>query len=291
MNLKDKLTYRILNKFSIITGKLSENTREKLTRLLSGFFYYFVPIRKKQALDNIKKAFPDKDPRWIKKQLKGAYRIVTNNFIDFLSISRSYSKMRFRIENQNILDDAINQNKGVLLITGHFGLWEKWGSWLGNNNYDIWGVIQKQANKGADIFFKEIRESYGMNHIYRKSSVNKIYDLIKNNKIIIMASDQNAKRRGVIVDFFENKTSVPKGAALFHLRTDVPLIFSVSHKELDGTIVISFENINVESKSIEGITQDYTSKLEDKIRQYPDHYFWFHRKWSGIIENEKKNYK
>ena len=34
-----------------------------------------------------------------------------------------------------------------------------------------------------------------------------------------------------------------------------------------------------------------TSKLEDKIRQYPDHYFWFHRKWSGIIENEKKNYK
>jgi lauroyl/myristoyl acyltransferase len=78
---------------------------------------------------------------------------------------------------------------------------------------------------------------------------------------------------------------------MFHLRTDVPLIFSVSHKELDGTIVISFENINVESKSIEGITQDYTSKLEDKIRQYPDHYFWFHRKWSPIIENEKKNYK
>ena len=48
---------------------------------------------------------------------------------------------------------------------------------------------------------------------------------------------------------------------------------------------ISFENINVESKTIEGITQDYTSKLEEKIRQYPDHYFWFHRKWSGIKEN------
>ena len=163
--------------------------------------------------------------------------------------------------------------------------------WFGKNNYDIWGVIQKQANKGADLFFKEIRESYGMSHIYRKSSVNKIYDLIKNNKIIILASDQNAKKRGVIVEFFGNKTSVPKGAALFHLRTDVPLIFSVSYKEPDGTTVISFENINVKSKTIEGITQDYTSKLEDKIRQYPDHYFWFHRKWSPIIENEKKNYK
>ena len=285
MTFKDKLTYTILNKFSNFTGKLSETSRDRLVKRLASFFYYFIPIRKNQAFDNIKKAFPNKDHKWIKKQLKGAYNIVTYNFIDFLSISKSYSQMKFRIENQNILDDAIIQNKGILLITGHFGLWETWGSWLGKNNYDIWGVIQKQANKGADLFFKEIRESYGMNHIYRKSSVNKIYDLIKNNKIIILASDQNAKKRGTIVDFFGNKTSVPKGAALFHLRTNVPLIFSVGYKEPDGTIVISFENINVESKTIEGITQDYTSKLEEKIRQYPDHYFWFHRKWSGIKEN------
>ena len=290
MNFKDKLTYRTLNRLSIFTSKLSEEAREKLARRLASFFYYFVPIRKNQALNNIKKAFPKKNSRWIKKQLKGTYKIVTNNFIDFLSISKSSSKIRFRIKNQNILDDAISENKGILLITGHFGLWEKWGCWFGKNNYDIWGVIQKQANKGADLFFKEIRESYGMNHIYRKSSVNKIYSLINNNKIIILASDQNAKKRGVIVDFFGNETSVPKGAALFHLRTNVPLIFSVGHKAPDGTIVISFEKINVESKTIEGITQDYTNKLEQKIRQYPDHYFWFHRKWNRITENEQQNY-
>ena len=286
MNFKDQLTYRILKRFSVFTERLSENRREKLARRLASFIYYLLPIRKKQALNNLKNAFPEKDPGWIKKQLKGAYNIVSNNFIDFLSLSRSYSKKRFRIENQDILDDAVNKNKGVLLITGHFGLWEKWGSWFGNNNYDIWGVIQKQANKGADLFFKEIRESYGMNHIYRKSSVDKIYDLIKNNKIIILASDQNAKKRGVIVEFFGKKTSIPKGAALFHLRTNGPLIFSVGLKDPDGTIVISFENINVESNTIEGITQDYTKKLEAKIREHPDHYFWFHRKWSRIMENE-----
>ena len=155
MTFKDKLTYTILNKFSNFTGKLSETSRDKLVKWLASFFYYFVPIRKNQAIDNIKKAFPNKDDKWIKKQLKGAYNIVTNNFVDFLSISKSYSQMKFRIENQNILDDAIIQNKGILLITGHFGLWETWGSWLGKNNYDIWGVIQKQANKGADLFFKE----------------------------------------------------------------------------------------------------------------------------------------
>ena len=124
MNFKDKLTYRILNRISIFTSKLSEEARTKLASTLASFFYYFVPIRKKQALNNIKKAFPEKNSRWIKKQLKGTYNIVTNNFIDFLSISKSSSKMRFKIKNLNILDDAIYENKGVLLITGHFGLWE-----------------------------------------------------------------------------------------------------------------------------------------------------------------------
>ena len=86
MNFKDQLTYRILKRFSVFTERLSENLREKLARRLASFIYYLLPIRKKQALDNIKKAFPDKDSRWIKKQLKGAYKILTNNFIDFLSI-------------------------------------------------------------------------------------------------------------------------------------------------------------------------------------------------------------
>ena len=27
------------------------------------------------------------------------------------------------------------------------------------------------------------------------------------------------------------------------------------------------------------ITQEYTSQLESYIKQYPDQYFWFHRRW------------
>ena len=92
---KDQLTYRILKRFSIFTGRLSENRREKLARRLATFIYYLLPIRKKQALNNLKNAFPEKDFGWIKKQLKGTYNIVSNNFIDFLSLSRSYSKKRF----------------------------------------------------------------------------------------------------------------------------------------------------------------------------------------------------
>ena len=282
MNFKDQLTYILLKLISKKSRNISEIDRRKLAIKLAAFVYNFVPIRKKEAFNNIKTAFPEMNHHWINKQLKGTYQIVINNFIDFLSLPNSYQKIKYKIENQDIFDKAIKKEKGLILLTAHFGLWEKWGAWFGMNNYPIWGVIQKQANKGADLFFKEIRESYGMNHIYRKSSINKIYELIKKKKIVILASDQDARKNGVRVNFFNKPTYTPKGAAKFHIKTDVPMVFSVSYMEPDGTIVISFSEIKIKSNlSVENISQIYTNKLEKIIKRYPDHYFWFHRKWKS----------
>ena len=282
MNFKDQLTYILLKLISKKSRNISEINRRKLAIKLAAFIYNFVPIRKKEAFNNIKTAFPEMNHHWINKQLKGSYQIVINNFIDFLSLPNSYQKIKYKIENQDIFDKAIKKEKGLILLTAHFGLWEKWGAWFGMNNYPIWGVIQKQANKGADLFFKEIRESYGMNHIYRKSSINKIYELIKKKKIVILASDQDARKNGVRVNFFNKPTYTPKGAAKFHIKTDVPMVFSVSYMEPDGTIVISFSEIKIKSNlSVENISQIYTNKLEKIIKRYPDHYFWFHRKWKS----------
>lgn len=282
MNFKDQLTYILLKLISKKSRNISEIDRRKLAIKLAAFVYNFVPIRKKEAFKNIKTAFPEMNHHWINKQLKGSYQIVINNFIDFLSLPNSYQKIKYKIENQDIFDKAIKKEKGLILLTAHFGLWEKWGAWFGMNNYPIWGVIQKQANKGADLFFKEIRESYGMNHIYRKSSINKIYELIKKKKIVILASDQDARKNGVRVNFFNKPTYTPKGAAKFHIKTDVPMVFSVGYMEPDGTIVISFSEIKIKSNlSVENISQIYTNKLEKIIKRYPDHYFWFHRKWKS----------
>jgi KDO2-lipid IV(A) lauroyltransferase len=107
-----------------------------------------------------------------------------------------------------------------------------------------------------------------------------MYQLLNENKILIIASDQDAKSKGVFVDFFGQPTSTPKGTALFHIKTGCSLIFSVAQREKDGTIVITFSKVNIDSEpTIESITQTYTHMLEEKVRENPDHYFWFHRKW------------
>ena len=283
MNYKEKFTYQFLQFLSRHLNNIDRGRRFFYVNVLAGFVYKFIPIRKKVALKNIKIAFPKQDLKWAKKVLKGSYRIVIKNFIDFLSIPAIVEESNFKIKNLKILEDALNKNKGVILVTGHFGLWEKWGAWLGKNGYQTCGIIQKQSNKGSDLFFREKRESYGMNQIYKRSPLNKAYEVLKENKILILASDQDAKHKGVIVNFFENETSVPKGAALFHLKTKAPIIFSVGTLDDEGKMTIVFESLNIgDNPSVESITQEYTKMLEIKILNHPDHYFWFHKKWKSV---------
>ena len=283
MNYKEKFTYQFLQFLSRHLNNIDQRRRFFYVNVLAGFIYKFIPIRKKVALKNIKIAFPKQDLKWAKKVLKGSYRIVIKNFIDFLSIPAIVEESNFKIKNLKILEDALNKNKGVILVTGHFGLWEKWGAWLGKNGYQTCGIIQKQSNKGSDLFFREKRESYGMNQIYKRSPLNKAYEVLKENKILILASDQDAKHKGVIVNFFENETSVPKGAALFHLKTKAPIIFSVGTLDAEGKMTIIFESLNIgDNPTVESITQEYTKMLEIKILNHPDHYFWFHKKWKSV---------
>jgi len=37
------------------------------------------------------------------------------------------------------------------------------------------------------------------------------------------------------------------------------------------------------------INQQYTSLLEKVVTQYPEQYFWFHRKWNRSIYEKSQN--
>jgi len=280
MKFAHKFTYHFLDIFSKWLQKKSLSSRIRFSRRMGSFVYYFLPIRKRLATLNIKKAFPDRDESFYKKTLKDLYYVSCRNFVDLMALPASISDTIFDIKGKHYLDDAIKEKKGVILVTGHFGPWELWGSWLGLNKYKIWGIIQKQKNLGADLFFKEKRESYGISHIYRRSSLDVSYNALNNGEILILASDQNAKQKGVKVNFFNHSSSTPKGAAIFHLRTKAPIIFSVLEIYNDDKVRITFKKIKTtKNSSIESITQDYTSKLENFVHKNPSHYFWFHNKW------------
>ena len=46
-------------------------------------------MRRDLASENIKKAFPEETDAWIDNVLKGTYRLVSSNILEFLALTKS----------------------------------------------------------------------------------------------------------------------------------------------------------------------------------------------------------
>ena len=273
------MTYGALSVLSSILKILSVRKLHILSQNIASILFNYIPKRKNTALKNLKIAFPDKSDEWINTTLKKCYSFFTYNFLQFLAFPFDPNSIEIEVVGKKYLNNAINENSGTVLVSAHFGSWEILGYWFGINNYPLVGIAQKQKNKGANLFFEEKRQLSGTKQVYRKSSMDSLYEILNANKILGLVSDQDARGKGVFVDFFNKPASTHKGAALFHLNTNASLIFGICVQKDIEKYRVEFIPINPKKKSTDDITQLYTTIIEQSIKKYPEQYFWFHNRW------------
>jgi len=280
MTRKHRLTYTALTLISDWLRKRDPAIQYWYAHKLAQLFYNHLVIRQKEARKNIAIAFPRYSQARRELILKNSYIFFIRNTMQFLSFPKGFQNAHITVNGKEYLDKALTKKKGVILVTGHFGVWEIMLAWFGLNQYSMLVVGQKQKNSGADTFVNQLREDTGIKMIPRKSSLEFMYEALARNNILTLASDQDAKKRGIFVKFFNLPASTPKGAGRFHLEYGSPLIFVTCHLERPNNHVLDILPIPTDSNSnIASITQSFTLMLENIITAYPEQYFWFHRRW------------
>ena len=239
--------------------------------------FHLLKMRKKVVLNNLGRAFPDKEEEWYHNLAAHSYKFAVKDFLDFISFPRHFKKEEIHFNNIEILDNALKKKKGVIFVSGHFGNFEKMFYALGNKGYSICGVAKKQ--KRGDNFFKEIRENYMERQIYKGGEKSGLKNALNNNEILILLSDQDSRKKGRVVKFFGIPSSTPSGAAILNKRMGSPIIFFSIVKDVKGYSV-NFKEINSNnSLSIDETVQAYTLEIEKTIQKNPEQYFWFHKRW------------
>jgi len=279
MKRSHSITYFLLSQFKKYLSILSPLKRYKLSNQIASILYHHTNIRKSVARKNIEKAFPKWNRKKVEYVLKKNYQFFSYNFIQFMAFPKSWDGLKIDVIGKNILDSYLKKEKGVIFISGHFGAWEILGKWVGEYVPLFTGVAYSQKNKGANKFFKEQRELPGTKHIFRREPIQKMYDVLSDNGVLGLISDQDAKKKGVFVNFFDIQASTSKGAALFHLNTSAPILLGVCIRTGLQRYLIKFIPVPTIYKTVENITQSYTTILENCIKKNPEQYFWFHRRW------------
>jgi Kdo2-lipid IVA lauroyltransferase/acyltransferase len=86
------------------------------------------------------------------------------------------------------------------------------------------------------------------------------------------------------VPFFGRPAKTPRGAAVFALRFDVPVVFVVALRNPNGRYRIVVERIEApqtgdRDRDVDAIVARFTQHLEKWVRAVPAQYFWQHRRW------------
>jgi len=249
--------------------------------------YYCFPLRKKVAFKNLRIAFPNKNNKSINKIILKSYMHYGLIMMEFIRNATAVVKKK----NYNINDKTINilsSSQSLIFMTAHIGNWEMIIPIISKYK-KMMVVVRDQKNSGGDKFFYKARKYNNVELISKKGSKKTMLKSLYENYVLALASDQNARSKGVKIDFFGVPASIPKGAGYFHAITKAQIVvgFAMLNKNLKYDF--KFENINIENnfeqkeELIVKVNKIYVQMLEKEILKNPEQYFWFHRKWDKNI--------
>ena len=255
--------------------------------------YKFFGYRKKVVTENLQKSFPDKSATEIDKIRRDFYRYFCDlslESIKTLSISPTTLKKHFRHDDISRLERYFRDGQSVILVMGHLGNWELQGAAAAAIiKSPVTVAATKQSNPYINRFITQRRNELGMQVAGSKGARRLLLKALKNHEAIALVADQNAGRDAVFVDFFGKLAATQPGPAQLALKYKAPIIVAATIRTGPGKFKIIHQEVEIEDDdTVESLTQRHVKILEGFIRQYPEQYFWLHRRWKRRPEGELK---
>ncbi len=193
------------------------------------------------------------------------------------------------------------RGKGLLYLTGHFGVWELLPNVYATYVKDIplSVVVRPLDNPWLDKLVERYRSCLGNQMIPKKNSLRQIMEALAAGGAVGILLDQNVCRQeGVFVDFFGKMACTNFGLAALALRTESPVLpiglfydeaARVHRIEMEPEIMLT--RTGNKAEDLRANTATFTKALETMIRKHPDQWLWVHRRWkTRPTDNDAKVY-
>jgi Kdo2-lipid IVA lauroyltransferase/acyltransferase len=259
---------------------------------LSDFFYFWVyyvfRYRRAVVTENLKNSFPEKSKAERLKIERSFFRGFTDMFIEtlyltHLSVKRHSKRLTF--ENNEIVNELYEKGKSVICVTGHFGNWEFSHLFTIHSKHKVYFIYKKLNNKVFDQFFKDIRSGAGAHPLEMRQTYRQLVSDAQNNipYFALFLGDQRPQKSEIKfwMNFLNQDTPILLGTEKIAVKTNAAVVWAEMQKIKRGYYNIKFELITEnpsETKEYE-ITRMHMAKLENAIRERPDHWLWTHKRW------------
>jgi len=254
-----------------------------------------LPHKQRIIRTNLKRCFPDKTDQ---QRLDITHKNYTNLGISLIEIGLCWwwpkHKLLELVEIRGLehVENALKQNKGALLLTGHFTSLEI-GARLLALYMPVQVMYRIQKNHLFDSFLYTKRSQYFENTISRKNTRQLIKGLRK--KIPTWyAPDQDFRRENnMFAPFFNIPTATITATARLTKAGNATVFSYFPERKADGSGYILHIEPALENFPSDDEMADATAinqSIEKNVKLYPEQYMWVHKRFKTRPEGDNTKF-
>lgn len=250
--------------------------------------YHVIAYRKDVVYENLKKSFPEKSEDEIKLISKKYYKHLCDLFVEtfkILTISKRSLLKRCPLDEsaKKVFDQLTETKSNCILVLGHQGNFE----WAGHTmnmkcQQKLHVIYHPLSNKHFDGLMLKMRTRTGTKMIPMKDTFREMVALKSELNITTFLADQTpAPEFAYWTTFLNQDTPVFQGTEKIAKKLDYPVVYGLIKKEKRGYYKLHASMLVENPKSTQPgeITECFTRKLEEDIREQPETWLWSHRRW------------
>lgn len=289
--LRHRIEYAVFRLGRGLLRALPEGVALRLGGALGWIAGTVLRIRRRVVDRHLEIAFPDRSSAWRAAVARGCYVHLGRESVATLVLSDLEARdvvARTTVEGLGPVREAVEDGRGVVVVTAHLGNWEIGGAAVAARGIPVDAVAVGQANPLFDRDLVAARSRLGMNVIEKTRAPRGVLRSLSEGRLSALVADQNPIRGWILVEFFGKAAPTARGPALLALRSGAPLFLGVALREpgWPQRYRVVLERVETEvtgdrDADVRRLVRAYTARLEGWIARAPEQYFWQHRRWKS----------
>jgi lauroyl/myristoyl acyltransferase len=206
------------------------------------------------------------------------------------AMSRKRILSAFHVVDEPWVATVMGSGRGAIIALPHSGNWDLAGAWFAVHGWPLVAIAERLKPEGLYRRFMAVRERIGIEVIPltggQRPPLDALAERLEKGYTVALLADRDLPGRGVEVDFFGARTTMPPGPALLALRSGAPL-FAVDMwyepdagwGRLDGPLEMPPPEAGPMTERIRIVTQELADRFAANISRHPEDWHMLQRMW------------
>jgi KDO2-lipid IV(A) lauroyltransferase len=293
--LLQRLEYSAYRTVSALAARASDESAARWGSRLGSAASQILRGRAAMALRNLRTTFPEKPEAEIRAIAAECWRHFGRELLVYIRMQRMSLEeiaQRCPFVNAHLLEEAIAREKGVVLISAHFGGWEVGGLALMTLVENVRIVTRRLDNEYLERDLARIRVRTGAEVIDRRNAARPLMKGLAENAVVVLLPDQAVQpREGILAPFLGRPAWTTPAPAKMALRKGSTIVFAFCIPAANGHRVefekpIRVDQLSEDERDPAALTARINEVISRWITSRPELWLWMHDRWKGTGEGE-----